>query len=70
MILVTPPYLEGNSVPRTIPRMPFFPPKKRAQGFDVVRYRRRCGERLGCFGVCAGSRARRGKRVVCLVKLR
>ena len=32
------------------PRMPFSPPEKRAQGFDVVRYRRRCGERLGCFG--------------------
>ena len=31
-------------------RMPFYPPEKRAQGFDVVRYRRRCGERLGCFG--------------------
>ena len=30
-------------------RMPFYPPEKRAQGFDVVRYRRRCGERLGCF---------------------
>ena len=51
-------------------RMPFNPPKKRAQGFDVVRYRRRCGERLGCFGVCAGSRARRGKIVVCLAQLR
>ena len=50
MILVTPPSLGGNSVPWTIPRMPFNPPKKRAQGFDVVRYRRRCGERLGCFG--------------------
>ena len=40
--------------------MPFSPPKKRAQGFDVVRYRRRCGERLGCFGVCADSRTCRG----------
>ena len=29
--------------------MPFSPPEKRAQGFDVVRYRRRCGERLVCF---------------------
>ena len=50
MILGSPPYLGGNSVPWTIPRMPFNPPKKRAQGFDVVRYRRRCGEQLGCFG--------------------
>ena len=40
-----------------------YPPKKRAQGFDVVRYRRRCGEPLGCFGVCAGSRTRRGEKV-------
>ena len=39
--------------------MPFYPPEKRAQGFDVVRYRRRCGEPLGCFGGWAGSRTRR-----------
>ena len=47
MILWSPPYLGGNSVPWTIPRMPFNPPKKRAQGFDVVRYRRRCGPAVG-----------------------
>ena len=40
--------------------MPFSPPEKRAQGFDVVRYRRRCGERLGYFDVWAGSRTCRG----------
>ena len=37
-----------------------FPAAKKGGGFAVVRYRRRCGERLGCFGVCAGSPARRG----------